>query len=66
MRQGTCYIIAPLYKGEEKERMLQAGEEDFIICADGGYAAAAKHGIRPNLVIGDFDSMPASAVPQEV
>ncbi len=31
----------------------------YVICADGGFAAAAAHGIAPDVVIGDFDSLPA-------
>lgn len=29
----------------------------LVICADGGYDNAAKFGIRPDLLIGDFDSV---------
>ena len=32
------------------------GKDDFVICADGGIRHAIKMGVRPNLVIGDFDS----------
>lgn len=32
-------------------------EDDFILCADGGYVHARRMGLRPNLLIGDFDSM---------
>lgn len=51
-----CIIIAPLYTGEERE-WLQPAEDDLVICADAGYRAAGKHGIVPNLTIGDFDSL---------
>ena len=29
---------------------------DFVVCADGGYVTAGKAGVRPDLIIGDFDS----------
>lgn len=31
-------------------------ETDFIICADGGYNHAVKMGLKPNVLLGDFDS----------
>lgn len=57
----TCIIIGPLYSGEEAD-WLRPGPGDLVIAADGGYDAAISHGIRPDLVIGDFDSMPFSHV----
>lgn len=54
---AKCIIIAPLYKGEEQE-WLHPDVDDLILCADGGYDAAMRWGIKPDLVIGDFDSMP--------
>lgn len=58
---GKCIIIAPLYQGEEKQWLTpEAG--DLLLCADGGYDAAVRHGLKPDLVIGDFDSMPADHV----
>lgn len=58
---GKCIIIAPLYAGEHRDD-LQPEAGDLLICADGGYDAAVKHGLKPDLVIGDFDSMPADHV----
>ena len=58
---GKCIIIAPLYAGEH-QAYLQPEDGDLLICADGGYDAAVKHGFKPDLVIGDFDSMPADHV----
>lgn len=31
-------------------------DDDFVVCADGGYVFAEKAGIKPGLLIGDFDS----------
>ena len=52
--QGICYIIGA-YRGEDA--VILPASADFVIAADGGYAAAQKLGIRPNLVVGDFDSL---------
>ena len=56
MQEKRCLIIAPLYDGEEKERLTPA-EGDLLICADAGYRKAIMHGLTPQLTIGDFDSL---------
>ena len=38
-------------------------DDDFVVCADGGYVYALNAGLKPALVIGDFDS---SKYPQDV
>ena len=50
----VCYIIGA-YHGEDA--VILPGSDDFIIAADGGYAAARALGVRPHLVVGDFDSL---------
>lgn len=37
---------------------------DFIIAVDGGLAFTRKHGIRPDLIVGDFDSVPKEIIDQ--
>ena len=60
-KMSKCIIIAPLYRGEERE-WLAREDGDLVLCADGGYDAAMRHGIAPDLVIGDFDSMHSAAI----
>ena len=51
----TCYVVgaAPF------TRFFDAKEGDLIIAADGGWQALMAKGLRPDLVVGDFDSSPA-------
>ncbi len=58
---AKCIIIAPLYAAEEAE-FLRREPGDLLLCADGGYDAAVAAGMSPDLVIGDFDSMPVDHV----
>ena len=39
-------------------RPLSAVGDDIIIAADGGFEQLLAHGIKPDVLIGDFDSMP--------
>ena len=48
-----CYIAGA---GEFNEKTLP-GKDDYIIAANGGYAALKTRGITPDLVVGDFDSL---------
>lgn len=51
---NRCFIFAAgtFYGLREVPR-----EEDFVIAADAGYRTCLAAGVRPTLVIGDFDSM---------
>ncbi|MEA4987868.1 MAG: thiamine diphosphokinase, partial [Anaerovorax sp.] len=49
-------IIITAYLKKSIRQSLRIHDDDFIICADGGYELAKKEGIVPHIVIGDFDS----------
>ncbi|MBK5246036.1 MAG: thiamine diphosphokinase [Peptostreptococcaceae bacterium] len=51
-----CFIITSYLNGDLL-CILDKNKEDFIICADNGYAVARNNGIVPNIIIGDFDSI---------
>jgi thiamine pyrophosphokinase len=53
--KGICYIVGamPLDEGFS----FQPQQQDLVIAADGGYASLCTLGIRPDFVIGDFDSL---------
>lgn len=40
-------------------------DDDVIFCADSGYKNAEKMGIKPHIVIGDFDSAPQAEAPKD-
>jgi len=56
-----CVILAAMGLSDEEAREIAALENPYIICADAGYAHAARCGIVPNLILGDFDSYDGSA-----
>jgi thiamine pyrophosphokinase len=49
-----CYIVGAYCK---EDPVIQRSDSDFVIAADGGYAVLQKVGIKPDLVVGDFDSL---------
>lgn len=52
---SRCLIITNYLHGKIKD-LVDIAEDDFILCADGGYRLAEAEGIVPSMVIGDFDS----------
>jgi len=57
--QNACVIANGDLPGAAVVRRL-AREADVIICADGGTRHAARLGIRPDVIIGDMDSLSAA------
>ena len=54
MAKPVCHIVGA---GECGELHLTPGPKDLVIAADAGYARLLQAGIRPHIVIGDFDSL---------
>jgi thiamine pyrophosphokinase len=59
MNERVCYIFGA---GERCGSPPPPSPGDFVIAADGGYEYAVSCGIKPNLLIGDFDSL--SEIPE--
>lgn len=52
----TALVITGGYCNITRTRRLLPDRADLIIAADSGYATAQKLGIKPDVVLGDFDS----------
>ena len=61
-RGGVCHIVAG---GPSSGLSLELSEGDFLIAADRGYALCVASGALPDLLVGDFDSLPPEALPPE-
>ena len=55
-----CVICTAHCEGDPAN-IFQSAPGDFILCADGGWRLAERLGLRPDLVLGDFDSSVAPA-----
>lgn len=53
-KDSVCYIVGSAEIGNET---FTPKPGDFIIAADGGYANLQKIGVKPDLLVGDFDSL---------
>ena len=56
-----CVIFTARCDGDVK-KVYKPREDDYVLCADGGYVLANVCGVRPDCILGDFDSasMPES------
>ena len=50
----VCYIVGA---GDCEKICIQKNENDMIIAADGGLKYCERDGIKPDIIIGDFDSL---------
>ena len=51
---SVCYIIAA---GDCEKICINKNENDLIIAADGGLKYCERDGIKPDIILGDFDSL---------
>lgn len=54
MKRAIIFYNGDLSNLKQAPKYIKSS--DFIICADGGVEHAFKMGLKPNIVIGDFDS----------
>ena len=63
--ERRCVLFTAYIRGNAREAYTPR-EGDFVLCADGGYAHALAVGIKPDIVIGDGDSLSNANVPSEL
>jgi thiamine pyrophosphokinase len=51
-----CVVIGAVDIDFPVKKLIR--DTDFVICADRGWQNAEKHGIKPDMIVGDFDSSP--------
>lgn len=51
---GVCYIVGA---GDCPKLNIKKNCDDLVIAADGGYKYLEESGIKPDIIIGDFDSL---------
>ena len=51
-----CVVIGAVEIDFPAHRLIK--DTDFVICADKGWQNALNHGIKPDMIVGDFDSSP--------
>lgn len=56
MDKKRCVLIGASPDTDVSLLRQEVSREDFIVCADGGLVFARQAGLRPSLIVGDFDS----------
>lgn len=63
--ERRCVLFTAYIRGDVREAYTPR-KDDYVLCADGGYAHALAAGVKPDLVIGDGDSLHNVDVPPEL
>jgi thiamine pyrophosphokinase len=61
---SRCLIIAAAPINDYEQLSQYLNNINYIICADGGYIHARKLNLKPNVIIGDLDSI--GEIPQDI
>ena len=61
MKDGVCYVVG----AADFNCGFDVADGGFVIAADGGYDRLLSLGIKPNLLMGDFDSVTAK-IPSDI
>lgn len=56
MEEKRCVILCAGAISPQDAAWANIGPNDFVIAADAGYLQAQRYGLRPHLIVGDFDS----------
>ena len=56
-----CVLIGGVEIDFPLEKYIR--DDDFVVCADRGWQHAVAHGIKPDMIVGDFDSSPYPETP---
>lgn len=62
---SRCIIITSFQSASLRE-FFAFRRDDFIICADGGYFFAKAEDIKPQMIIGDFDSIDVHSIEEDL
>lgn len=60
--RAHIFINGPAFNSDLYRKLHNAGQPDLVIGVDGGTAHCCQCGVRPDIIIGDLDSIPASTL----
>ncbi|MBD5087245.1 MAG: thiamine diphosphokinase [Clostridiales bacterium] len=63
MKTGICYVVGA---GDCYQPILLPTDKDYVIAVDGGYDTLQSQGIKPDVIIGDFDSVQSVITEEKV
>ena len=56
-------VVGPMLLSEHEVETVLSSDWDYVVAVDGGVVRCAEQGVKPSILIGDFDSLPAGVKP---